>query len=269
MRTTGKATAIVIAAALTFSVAGCGGTDTKPGALPTTPSKATASVSPTPTVKPTPAAIGSGDSVKPTHEDPLSLDWSKQAPFTGPAADKFGAANVMAAYRHAVTFSLQEGYSDLMAKGYDVRPVEFSFVRPYLTTGAQTQWDIDVKAALAKDENAAGSVYVLTTWHAEGGDRDVYKFRDGQKLLTQGSSFSEATSSLQTIAAKDYLVLNFTVSRNIRFMKDGKAVLLPLEKDITYRMTPNGLNDIPWLIDAWNITPTPGLPTPDPLGTAD
>lgn len=262
MRTTQQAATIVIAAALILSVSACSGGDAKSGALPT---KGAASVSATPTVKPTPSATR--NPVAPTADNPLGIDWSKQPPFTGPAADKFGAANVMAAYRQAVTFSLQEGYSNLMAKGYDARPVEFSFVKPYLTTAAQKEWDDDVKAALARDEDAGGAVYVLTTWHAAG-NQDVYKFRDGQQLLTLGRSFSAGTASLQTVDAKEYLVLDFIVSRDIRFMKDGKAVLFPLEKDITYRMTPNGLKDIPWLIDAYNITPTPGLPRPDPLGAA-
>jgi len=265
MRTTRKATCIAIAAALALTVAACGGGDTKPVAVAT---KGTASVSPTATVKPTPAPTR-GDSVQPTADNPLGIDWVKQSkqPFTGAAADKFGAANVMAAYRHAVTFSLQEGYSNLMAKGYDARPVEFSFVKPYLTTALQQQWDKDVKAGLAKDEDAVGNVFAVTTWHAAEG-QDVYKFRDGQVLFTLGRTFSPATTSVQTIGAKDYLVIRFTVSRNIRFMKDGKAVLLPLEKDITYRMTPNGLKEIPWLIDAWTIVPKAGNPTPDPLGKA-
>jgi hypothetical protein len=264
MRTAHQATSIVIAAALTLSVAACGGNDTKPGALPT---KGIASASPTATIKPTPSATR--NSVTPTADNPLGIDWVKQSkqPFTGAAADKFGAANVMAAYRHAVTFSLREGYSNLMAKGYDARPVEFSFIKPYLTTALQNQWDKDVKAALAKDEDAVGNVYAVTTWNTAEG-QDVYKFRKGQVLFTLGRTFSPATASVQTIGAKDYLDIQFTVSRNIRFMKAGKAVLLPLEKDITYRMTPNGLKDMPWLIDAWTIVPKVGDPTPDPLGTA-
>lgn len=260
MRTTRKATFLVIAAALTLSVAACSG-DTKPGALP---AKSTASASPSS------PSIDKGDQVTPTADNPLGLDWAEQSksPFTGPAADKFGAANVMTAYRHAVTFSLQEGYGDLMAKGYDARPVEFSGVKPYLTTATQKLWDAYVVAALAKDKDAARNVSSLTNWDLEAG-QDEYRFRDGQQLLTLGSTFSEATTSVETIGTKEYLVIRFTVSRNIRVMKEGKAVLFPLEKDITYRMTPNGRKDIPWLIDAWTITSTPGLlPTPDPLGTA-
>jgi|GEM_PF-3970796 len=265
MRTTRKATSIVIAAALALSVAACAGGDTKPGAVPT---KATGSVSAAPTITPAPTPSRRADSVMPSDDNPLGIDWVKQAkhPFTGDAADKFGADNVMDAYRHAVTFSLQEGYSNLMAKGYDARPVEFSFVKPYLTTAAQKAWDEDVKAALTRDADAVGQVSLLTTWNAAGG-QNVYTFRDGQVLFSVGRTFSTATTSLQTVDAKQYLVIRFTVSRNLRFMKDGKPVLFPLEKDITYRMTPNGLKDIPWLIDSWTIESTPGLPTPDPLGT--
>jgi len=269
MRTTRKAASIAIAASLALSVAACAGGDTKPGAVP---AKGTASVSPTPTVKPTPSPTSMPGSVTPTADNPLGIDWAKQSthPFTGEAADTFGAANVMTAYRHAVTFSLQEGYTDLMAKGYEVRPIELSFVKPYLTTAAQEEWDASVKTALANPKNAAGNqayrdVSTLTSWYLMYGQK-VYSFRAGHEPYTLDRSFSSAQGSVEGSADDPSLVLHFTVSRNLRVMKGGKAVLLPFNKDITYWMVPNGLKETPWLIDTWKIKSTVGVDFPDPTG---
>ena len=127
-----------------------------------------------------------------------------------------------------------------MAKGYEARPVEFSAVKPYMTAGAQKVWDADVKAALAKDRLRGDAVNILTSWNLQG-RQDIYTFRDGQVLFAMDSKFSPAKASVQTLRGENFLVLRFNVSRDIRFMKDGKAVLLPLQKDITYRMAPNRL----------------------------
>lgn len=260
MRLVRKAASVAIAAALTAGITACG-TTPQPVITPTIAKTTTA-------VVPGGAQTTAGTAIKPTADNLLGIDWAGQAPFTGPAADKFGAVNVMAAYREAVTFSLQEGYSDLMTKGYDARPVEFSFVKPFLTPAAQTAWDGYVKAALAKDRKAGGSITSLTLWNSTAG-QTTYKFRPNQELFTLGLEFSPATTSIKTVDAHEFLTLHFTVSRSLRVMKDGKAVLLPMKKDITYQMTPNGQKDMPWLIDSWNVTGTYMFDkaTPDPLGT--
>ena len=260
MRAAHQTTSMVIAAALALSVAGCSDDSTTDGlstTKPTSVSTTTAAPRPTPT-----------GAERPSADNPLGVDWAKKPPFTGPAAKKFGPANVMAAYQHAVTFSMEQGYSNLMAKGYDARPVEFSIVRPYLTPGAQKLWDADVKAALAKDKVGGARVSALTNWNLEG-DQQAYKFRDGQVIFATDFQFSKATTSVQRIGAEDHLLIRFRVSRSIRLMKDGKPVLYPMRKDITYRMIPNGLKDIPWLISGWDIQPIdPGATTADPMGTS-
>ena len=264
MRPVYKAVAVASAAAL--SVTACGTT------TPTVPSKTT-----TPTVAatataadPTPGATANVKTTAPvTAENPLGFNWATLAPFTGPAVDKFGAASVMSAYRHAVEFSLMQGYTDLMAKGYDVKPSGFTFVDPYLSASAQKLWATQVLAALTnhKDTKAPYNVASLTTWDIFSG-QDSYTFRKGQVKYVDGTyTFSPGTASLATVAGQEQLVLRFTVGRTLRAMEGGKAVLLPLNRDVSYQMVPNGLVDRPWLIDSWHAKWALGKATPDPQGT--
>ena len=259
-----KAATMVIAATLTLSVAACSGSSGPP---PPSAKTTTSIVSKSPNQTATAAPTSAGETLHPTADNPLGINWSKQAPFTGAVADQFGADNIMNAYQEAVTFSLVQGYTNLMAEGYEAKPIEFSFVGPYLTTSAQHLWATQVLAALSnpKDVKAFANVFSLTTWNAVNG-QDTYKFRNRQVLYTLGMDFSPAKTSLETVGANKYLVLQFTVSRNLRVMNGSKALLLPMKKDITYWMIPNGLKDRPWLITKWTITWAPGTTTPDPLG---
>ncbi|MGV8845809.1 hypothetical protein [Tessaracoccus sp.] len=265
MRTAHKAITILIAAALTLSACGTSSTPPKPPSGTAAVATPVATTTAEPTAKPTPPNTPAKGWVTATKDNPFGIDWAAQTPFTGPATEKFGGANVMAAYREAVNFSLQQGYSDLMAKGYEARPIEFSLVKPYLTPSAQKAWDGYVKAALAKDEEAGSSVYALTMWNATVG-QETYKFRPGQLLYTLGVDFSAAKTSVETVNGADYLSITFTVTRKIRVMDGNKPMLLPVKKDIAFTMTPHGLKDIPWLIDSWNITYTTGRPEVDRLG---
>src|SRR5680860_74744 len=157
-----------------------------------------------------------------------------------------------------------------MAKGYDAKPSEFSFVGPYLTTSAQKLWATQVLAALTnrKDTRAPKNVSALTTWSIG----EPYTFRKGQVHYTDGTyHFTPGNPAAYavTVAGQEQLVLHFTATRNLRVIEGGKAVLVALNKDVTYQMVPNGLEDHPWLINAWKVNWSLGKATPDPNGVKD
>ena len=266
MRPAHKAATILIVAALALSMTACG-TTTQPGPRAITPVAVKTTV---PVATSTVIPAGTGTAVRPTAENPLGIDWAKQAPFTGPAAHTYGAAKVMAAYREAVEFALLQGSTNLMAKGYDAKAAEFSFITPYLTPGTQKLWAGYVKTALAdpKADAAAGSVSGLTNWNIAAG-QDTFKFRPGQLLYTVGNTFTAAKASVEGDAADQALVLEFTVRTKIRLMKGAKAVLIPFTKKITYGMVPNELTGRPWLITRWETSTTSAAAVPDPMGATD
>jgi hypothetical protein len=99
MRTVHQATSVVAALALAFGATACSGTDSKPGALPTTTTSGTANLSPVPTstvtptkaptstVTPTKAPTGHGYKEtaldKSLSEDIHNMDWEQQAYIKG------------------------------------------------------------------------------------------------------------------------------------------------------------------------------------------
>jgi hypothetical protein len=267
MRTARSATAIVIGAALTFSVTACGGTPlTKAtGARPS--ATATASRTSAPTVAP--QAPGQITDVPAAADNPLGVNWAIENKFTGPAADKFGAANVMAAYRQMVTFTLMEGYSAMLAKEYDATPGDFAAVRAQLTPSAAKIWDGYVKAALAKNKEGVAKVQSLSGWYMMSGTQTTYRFRPGQQVLTVGQDFSSSTASVYTDKGVAYLSLHFTVTRQLRLMKGTQAVLRPFTRDMTYGLLPPTAKGQPWLLDGWTSKTTPGADTPDTSGITD
>lgn len=178
-------------------------------------------------------------------------------PFTGQAADHWGADNVMQAYCDMVNFTLVESswVESLMRKPADGRvreAIEFSFVKQWMTPGMQAAWDADVQQALAGDEEALSKVQAMTFHNLTG---EGIELPDRPDLVTN-QSFSPAETWTDNLGpdGADRLAIKFTVSADVRLVQGGKSVVLPMEKTVTYFLVPADQDEPPWLIDGFSGT---------------
>lgn len=245
-------------------------TTASPTASKAATSKSTKAASPRPTPRPLVTQI------KGSKKQGYDLDFSKQPPFTGPAAKLFGAKNVMAAYKETVDFSLTNGYTNrnLLAKiPKQTFPGEFPGLKAYMTPSVHALWTTSIKRAIKGDKKAFGTVAILTPWSISSPALKVPTIsNDPTWVPSYGFDFSRANTVVG--AARDAktkaLGIRFDVTQNVRFIKPNKkTVAYPVTRDMTYWLVPNPnkktAKDIPWLIDGWSGTTSRGKALVDPF----
>lgn len=250
-----RGSAAIAAAALMLTLAGCGSDSPKrtnePIAGPSGKSAATTTAPlPDPTAAPLPTAtappeVPNTDNQTGSQDRQKTLDkvFGEQAPFTGPAADKFGADNVMTAYKYLVTFTLDYGFTETLMRPKDkYQPIEFSFIKPFMAAKAQADWDASVNAALAGDAAQITNVNVMTLWNVNVPGYTLTKTRPVR---------NQKWSPANTLVDGNRLVVRFKVSADIVFDKGGKEYVSTVTKDMTFWVIPNGDPEVPWLIDGW------------------
>ncbi|MDN4174238.1 hypothetical protein QWY28_14840 [Nocardioides sp. SOB77] len=152
MRRTGRTErtrrAVVGLAVAVVVLAGCGGGGDEP--RPAADGSAPASEQPEPPEQ----SEQSEQSEPPAEEEPLPCVPGVE-PFTGPAADRFGAESVMAAYCTLAELSLEHAFTDLIVPAQGRSARAYAGPRPVLTPAARARWDADVAAYLRAGDGAA------------------------------------------------------------------------------------------------------------------
>lgn len=255
MKTLSRSLLAGLAAALLLS--GCSDDATPPEATPTqTPSPSASTTNDPPeSASPSPSSVAT-----PTiTADPETgqFDWcdpAEQAPFTGEAADKFGADKVMDAYCTMVELQMTHSFVDslLRAKG-GFTTQDFEPMRAYLGQDTRADWDADV-AKIVKgtaDDQSSSDVAGLMAFDLVGGSGYVL---DTPAVYNQ--RFTPAQAWVDTKAGGlDRLVLKFTVSADYAIVreKDDKPMAYSVDKNMTYYLVPGTGNGKSWYIDGYTF----------------
>ena len=170
----------------------------------------------------------------------------RQDPFTGKAAEKFGAKDVMAAYCEIGNFALNEGFTDIMETKQTHRPVEFAFVKPWLTPDAQKSFDAQVAGAIKHQKAPYESLNAWMGLDMEGGG---YSFSPKYPRATH-----QAVKPALAWVDGERLALRITTTADLVVVRDsdGTVGTAPISRTIDYALIRNGTEDKPWLIDGWN-----------------
>lgn len=170
-------------------------------------------------------------------------------PFSGPAAERFGADAVMAAYCAVAELSRETAFTNLLVPG-PRRVRDFALVRPWLTPEARRTWDTAVRAALATGEAAAEARVDALTLH------DVRRVPDGYLLADDPPpAFGTTVGPAEASVRGSELTLALDVSTGLvlerRGEPDGSHSLWPWTKRMTVAMVERGNQ---WLVDDWRAT---------------
>lgn len=242
------ATAVVALLALS----GCSG-DKSDATVPSPKPSATATNSPV--EDPTESATAKPSSVPtPTiSADPETgkFDWcnpEEQEPFTGEAADKFGAEKVMDAYCSMVEMQMEQSFVDSLLrkdKGFSER--DFAAVRNHLAQNARDVWDKNVAAIVAgrATDQQAANVRGLVNYNFTG---DSGYTLDVPAVFNQ--RFTPAQAWIAASEGRPKLALRFTVGADVALVRDSdeKEMAFAYDKTITYWLVENVKGDA-WYID--------------------
>lgn len=250
--------AAVLAAVTLISLTACGNSDKKPDAK--TKPTATAPASTSPSETPTPDASPTPGTPKITQDPNGKTNYCQgnQKPFTGEAADKFGAEKVMAGYCEMVKLTMEQSFvPNMLRQESDFRAVEFTIPGQYMTAAARKDWDAQVNKVVTGtgDQSEVWSMMFVGLNYGEG---DAYRYYPDSSAMPTvlNQSFTPATTSVDTKGSQPRLVLSFSVSADL-VMTDGKdPYLIHATKKMTYWLVDNGTApDKPWLIDGYSSEP--------------
>ncbi|MFC7727245.1 hypothetical protein ACFQW6_19200 [Nocardioides sp. GCM10028917] len=203
-------------AAVALVLAGCGGEDPESGA--------TSAVTSTPTATPTPS---------PPADAPLPCVPGAE-PFTGPAAEEFGAEQVMAAYCMLADLALEQTRTSLALPVPEQDGRDLRSVRVILTD-----------AARRKHDDLTG----LTLHDVSRVPRGYRRADDLPHVF--GTRVGPATADLDGQA----LVLAFDLQTGLvleeRGDDSGRHLLLPVTRSGRYVLVPDGDG---WLVDDWRAS---------------
>jgi len=203
-------------AAVALVLAGCGGEDPESGA--------TSAVTSTPTATPTPS---------PPADAPLPCVPGAE-PFTGPAAEEFGAEQVMAAYCMLADLALEQTRTSLALPVPEQDGRDLRSVRGILTDAARKKHD-DLTGLTLHDVSRVPRGY-------RRADDLPYVF---------GTRVGPATADLDGQA----LVLAFDLQTGLvleeRGDDSGRHLLLPVTRSGRYVLVPDGDG---WLVDDWRAS---------------
>jgi hypothetical protein len=203
-------------AAVALVLAGCGGEDPESGA--------TSAVTSTPTATPTPS---------PPADAPLPCVPGAE-PFTGPAAEEFGAERVMAAYCMLADLALEQTRTSLALPVPEQDGRDLRSVRVILTD-----------AARRKHDDLTG----LTLHDVSRVPRGYRRADDLPHVF--GTRVGPATAGLDGQA----LVLAFDLQTGLvleeRGDDSGRHLLLPVTRSGRYELVPDGGG---WLVDDWRAS---------------
>lgn len=255
---------VLPAALLLALLAGCS-TGTTEAARPGPSSGATASPSPAAPASPPPSLPRTADDLPglPTFQDPSTF-----TPFTGDAADEFGADAVMTAYRGATEFLLRTTFDDEAAV-LDVPPVRLTdTVRRAMTPRAAALWDEavadvrDLTGPAGSAQQSFENVFALASWgylqaaaeHVPGAVPAEPRLRD--------IGFGGGTTGVVTDGGPLALDMRFPLKGQFLLVDpQGVRWRMEVRKDVALNLVPTG--DGRWLIDGWKVDRVVEIPVRD------
>lgn len=248
-------------------LAGCGSRQTGPSAQTDSRARQSATaahrgvgVTPSaPTVAPTGSTYATGF---PTPDPGASV-----APFTGPAADRFGSDNVTTAYQFATDLAMTANFNENLAGKFVVTARDYSYLDEFLTPGAVTELHrLTAEAAKpgyhmsTKDSSALLSL-------AQNGMANPGLGITLRNPGVRDAGYGGATAEVYSRPGRpDALVLRFPVTGTYLISDHGTAEVIDMHKDVAYTLVQTGQADRPWLVDGWRATYTYDGPKADPQG---
>lgn len=216
----------------------------------------------TPSDAPAPSAAPAGT---PAVVVPAPDATAPPTPFTGPAADRFGADDVMVAYRFATAYMLRSTFDGTLISLRQPRQSDFAAVEAGLTPAALGSFRRLSATLESTTENLTpqqtADLVALTTY-------GVTASFPGHTLRApsyRNAGFGAAAADVfRADGRQDALVLRFPVTGTY-LMNDaaGKPVALDYKKDMDLSLLQTGDPAQPWLIDGWRGTRTLDGPKPD------
>lgn len=188
------------------------------------------------------------------------FDYCKgQKPFTGGAADEFGAEAVADAYCTMVGLEMEQSFlEDHLRNGGDVlTPIDFSIWERYMTAETAENFQKTVTEALSSDDvtdEAKQNLWSLIFFDAAG-PGSGFLFTDEPASLDR--SFSPAKTEVDEVDGRKRLLLTFDVFANLNVVKEGTKdpYLIPIARRITFALIKNPVptsDENDWLIDSWS-----------------
>ncbi|WP_322936746.1 hypothetical protein [Nocardioides bizhenqiangii] len=182
-----------------------------------------------------------------SEDEPLSCV-ARARPFSGAAADRFGAETVMAAYCSVAELSLETAFGDLLVPGPH-RAGEFEIVEPWLSERGQRVWSRAVRGALEGDAAAERRVDALTL-HSVAGVPDRFQLADDPPPAF-GTEVGPGEAGLRG----DRLLLSFDVTTGIVLERagddQGQHLLWSWTKHVRFVVSRSADG---WLVDDWSAT---------------
>lgn len=258
VKTLSRTFAASLATVSLLALAGCSD-DAKPEPPTPTPSaSASATNTPVETASPTNSPVPTPTfSVDPTTGDMDFCDPKKQEPFTGPATEEFGAEAVMDAYCQMVDVEMQYSFLDPLMRadsGFEVRDFSIPQVRDMMLPELQKFYDDSVKAVVdgnATDQQAGAVRTFFGYWMYNG---------SGYTLDTPGvygTSFTPATTRVETVEGRKFLILSFSVKTKFALLRDSdnKEMAQEYTKDLVFRLEQGTVNSTyPWYVHSYSMT---------------
>ena len=169
-------------------------------------------------------------------------------PFTGPAADEFGAEKVMAAYCTLAELAWEQEDTSLALPIPQQRASDVRGLSEVLTPAARRGWELLVQARRAGDREASRRVNGLTLHDVTELPQGYADSPTGPDVF--GTEVGPATAKLARGGAA--LSLTFTLDTALvleeKGSRTGRHSLLPVSRRATYVLVPDGDS---WLVDEW------------------
>lgn len=166
-------------------------------------------------------------------------------PFTGEAADRFGADQVMAAYCMLADLAFEQERTSLALAVPEQKPRDLRSVEAMLTPAARTRWKVLVAHRAGSPESAVDGLTLHDVRRVPRG----YQRADDRPYV-YGTRIGPATAAV----TRAMLELSFDLETGLVLEEqgddDGRHSLLPVTRRGTYWLVPDGDG---WLIADWDV----------------
>ena len=258
---------LMIAVVSLMGVTGCS-SNTHSVSEPVSPSPKT-STSPSlssSTVSPSPSGVSSYPVMKANQKTGfVDVCANPQTPFTGPAADQFGATAVMDAYCTWADRILNDGFNqNLMRQHTGFTVNQFASWTNDMTSREQKDWNTHITQIVHNNIHAGPIVWGLTYYNVFGAPGEEYQFASPtQSVLHNEVTPAAATLSTDPATGAPELVLKFAVNTDFLVAKTSAPktrISLGLYKMLTLHLDHAGPTTNPWLLNSFTVQWRQGLP---------
>lgn len=261
MRTLSRLSAVALTAALAFGVSSCSEDAAPPKADPVPTETPTNDATDSPTMKPV------KNPNKPGGESLICREPDKMTPFTGAAAAKFGADEVMDAYCEMADFFYLNSVTGVTAPRDAYKPIELSFVKDWLAPAAKRDWDKKVADDLADLTDGDNAINSLIYFNLRSIEDLGYTFPTDPKapMMVSGGVGLAQTDVATLPDGRDALDLDFTVANNLVIEKGGKLWVISIDRTVSLRLSQaddSVADPHSWLIEGWKTDWQSTVPEP-------